>query len=52
MIYDRTGSIEIATWSICALVVILGVCWTVLARGMPVKDEPAPRPDPLAEDPR
>ena len=52
VIYDRTGSIEIATWSICALVVILGVCWTVLARGMPVKDEPAPRPDPLAEDPR
>lgn len=34
LLYDGTGSLETTVFVLCALVVLLGVCWSLLARGM------------------
>lgn len=43
-IFDATGSLSTAVWCVSALVCVLGLTWTWLARGVAVDPGP-PRPD-------
>ena len=33
--HDRTGSLEVTTWVVCTLVLVLGGTWTVLVYRAP-----------------
>lgn len=45
-VFDRTGSLAQAVWSVSALVAVLGLTWTWLARRVVQGDSVAPRPAP------